>query len=171
MEKRLRQLLDGEDKRNPYTDQELADKLSVRREEVTLLRNKLGIPDSRERRREQLTADAEEILRKEPDISARALTDRLRALGYDVSRYVAAQLLKALAAKTDEPKRSTHSEFDAFAHLIGWDGSLRTQIQQAKAAVIYPPNGLHTLILGSQLHRARKKLRLLISGEDGNGRI
>lgn len=148
MEKRLRQLLDGEDKRNPYTDQELADKLSVRREEVTLLRNKLGIPDSRERRREQLTADAEEILRKEPDISARALTDRLRALGYDVSRYVAAQLLKALAAKTDEPKRSTHSEFDAFAHLIGWDGSLRTQIQQAKAAVIYPPNGLHTLILG-----------------------
>jgi len=148
MEKRLRQLLDGEDKRNPYTDQELADKLSVRREEVTLLRNKLGIPDSRERRREQLTADAEEILRKEPGITARALTDRLRALGYDVSRYVAAQLLKELAAKTDEPKRSIHSEFDAFAHLIGWDGSLRTQIQQAKAAVIYPPNGLHTLILG-----------------------
>jgi RNA polymerase sigma-70 factor (ECF subfamily) len=25
--------------------------------------------------------------------------------------------------------------------------------------------------VGSQLHRARKKLRLLISGEDGNGRI
>ncbi|KXS45846.1 MAG: transcriptional antiterminator [Candidatus Frackibacter sp. T328-2] len=34
------------------------------------------------------------------------------------------------------------------ANLIGNEGSLKTQVQQAQAAIIYPPNGLHTLILG-----------------------
>lgn len=33
-------------------------------------------------------------------------------------------------------------------HLIGADGSLNKSIQQAKAAILYPPFGLHTLILG-----------------------
>ncbi|MGH4121225.1 sigma-54-dependent transcriptional regulator [Clostridium sp.] len=37
---------------------------------------------------------------------------------------------------------------DPFQHLIGSTNSLLTQIGQAKAAVIYPPKGLHTLILG-----------------------
>lgn len=36
----------------------------------------------------------------------------------------------------------------AFSDLIGADDSLKTQVEQAKAAVIYPPNGLHTLIVG-----------------------
>lgn len=35
-----------------------------------------------------------------------------------------------------------------FDDLIGSDASLRTQVEQAKAAVLYPPNGLHTLIVG-----------------------
>lgn len=148
MDRKLRQLLAQEDKRSPLTDQQLAEKLGVRREEITLLRNQLGIPDSRERRREMLTADAADILSKEPDISARALTDRLQALGYEVSRYVAGQLLRELAENDSESGMASLSEPEAFSNLIGWDGSLRTQIQQAKAAVIYPPNGLHTLILG-----------------------
>lgn len=33
-------------------------------------------------------------------------------------------------------------------NLVGCDGSLRSQIEQAKAAVIYPPKGLSTLIIG-----------------------
>lgn len=33
-------------------------------------------------------------------------------------------------------------------NLIGYDGSLKSQIEQAKAAVIYPPKGLSTLIIG-----------------------
>ena len=33
-------------------------------------------------------------------------------------------------------------------NLIGCDGSLKSQIEQAKAAVIYPPKGLSTLIIG-----------------------
>ncbi|MDU5107304.1 sigma 54-interacting transcriptional regulator [Clostridium sp.] len=36
-----------------------------------------------------------------------------------------------------------------FNNIIGCDDSLKNQINQAKAAILYPPNGLHTLILGS----------------------
>jgi Transcriptional regulators containing an AAA-type ATPase domain and a DNA-binding domain len=37
---------------------------------------------------------------------------------------------------------------DSFSTITGFDGSLRSQIKQAKAAVLYPPAGLHSLILG-----------------------
>lgn len=37
---------------------------------------------------------------------------------------------------------------DPFKHLIGHNNSLAHQIEQAKAAIMYPPHGLHTLILG-----------------------
>lgn len=37
---------------------------------------------------------------------------------------------------------------DPFKVLIGFNNSLVHQIEQAKAAVMYPPHGLHTLILG-----------------------
>lgn len=36
----------------------------------------------------------------------------------------------------------------AFNRLIGADESLKVSIQQAKAAILYPPRGLHSLILG-----------------------
>ncbi len=36
-----------------------------------------------------------------------------------------------------------------FNYLIGANTSLKNQIEQAKAALLYPPNGLHTLIVGS----------------------
>ena len=32
--------------------------------------------------------------------------------------------------------------------MIGATGSLKKSISQAKAAVLYPPNGLHMLLLG-----------------------
>ncbi|MCH5138722.1 sigma 54-interacting transcriptional regulator, partial [Clostridiaceae bacterium UIB06] len=38
-----------------------------------------------------------------------------------------------------------HGSFD---RLIGGNRSLKKCIQQAKAAILYPPNGLHTLLLG-----------------------
>lgn len=37
---------------------------------------------------------------------------------------------------------------DPFSMLIGYDSSLKYQVEQAKAAILYPPNGLHTLITG-----------------------
>lgn len=35
-----------------------------------------------------------------------------------------------------------------FQRLIGANGSLKKQVEQAKAAILYPPDGLHTLIVG-----------------------
>ena len=40
------------------------------------------------------------------------------------------------------------SSKDAFDNIIGTSFSLKNASQQARAAIIYPPNGLHTLILG-----------------------
>ncbi|MGG7178320.1 sigma-54-dependent transcriptional regulator [Clostridium paraputrificum] len=37
---------------------------------------------------------------------------------------------------------------DAFNKFIGVEGSLKKSIKQAKAAISYPPRGLHTLLLG-----------------------
>lgn len=39
-------------------------------------------------------------------------------------------------------------ESDPFDRMIGATGSLELAIKQAKAAILYPPNGLHTLITG-----------------------
>ncbi|WP_211249856.1 sigma 54-interacting transcriptional regulator [Carnobacterium funditum] len=39
-------------------------------------------------------------------------------------------------------------EVDPFEGLIGSNDSLKTQINQAKASILYPPRGLHTLIVG-----------------------
>ncbi|SEJ29662.1 Transcriptional regulator containing an AAA-type ATPase domain and a DNA-binding domain [Propionispira arboris] len=36
----------------------------------------------------------------------------------------------------------------AFSEIVGYDGSIKAQIELAKAAIVYPPNGLHTLIFG-----------------------
>ncbi len=42
----------------------------------------------------------------------------------------------------------TTDEKDPFDEIIGVDGSLELAIKQAKAAILYPPKGLHTLITG-----------------------
>lgn len=45
-------------------------------------------------------------------------------------------------------KNETSQEECPFDKLIGSQTSLKNQIEQAKAAILYPPNGLHTLIVG-----------------------
>lgn len=47
-------------------------------------------------------------------------------------------------------KKKVISKFEdnPFRLLIGVEGSLKKQVEQAKAAIVYPPKGLHTLILG-----------------------
>lgn len=47
-------------------------------------------------------------------------------------------------AEASAPLSSPH----AFDRLIGADSSLYESIEQAKAAILYPPHGLHTLITG-----------------------
>lgn len=41
------------------------------------------------------------------------------------------------------------AEKKSFQKLVGAEGSLNLAIKQAKAAVLYPPRGLHTLLIGS----------------------
>jgi transcriptional regulatory protein LevR/transcriptional regulator with AAA-type ATPase domain len=45
-------------------------------------------------------------------------------------------------------KEDDSLEKSPFKYLIGANGSLKNQVEQAKAAILYPPNGLHTLIVG-----------------------
>ncbi|MGP7816406.1 sigma 54-interacting transcriptional regulator [Niallia sp. 01092] len=49
-----------------------------------------------------------------------------------------------------EKKKKGQQSYDQnpFRLLIGVEGSLKKQVEQAKAAIVYPPKGLHTLILG-----------------------
>ncbi|KLU74821.1 sigma 54-interacting transcriptional regulator [Clostridium botulinum] len=45
-------------------------------------------------------------------------------------------------------KQEEYEKKSPFDYLIGAETSLKNQIEQAKAAMLYPPNGLHTLIVG-----------------------
>ncbi|WPC19692.1 sigma 54-interacting transcriptional regulator [Pediococcus inopinatus] len=48
---------------------------------------------------------------------------------------------------TEKPKKSAGIS-DVFEHMIGNSSSMRNQIEQAKAAILYPPRGLNTLVIG-----------------------
>lgn len=45
-------------------------------------------------------------------------------------------------------KQTSDKGNDVFSKLIGSDKSLKVQVGLAKAAILYPPNGIHTLIVG-----------------------
>lgn len=165
MRERLFDIINKEDKKKPYTDAQLAKLMSLRREIVTGLRKNHGIPDSRERRREILTKAIKGILKNNHKISERELTKKVGELGFDVSRHIIREYRKELNNNMD-PKYideknknsnnqligSTYSysqkKYSSFSNIIGAEGSLKPYIKQAKAAMLYPPHGLHTLILG-----------------------
>lgn len=49
---------------------------------------------------------------------------------------------KALLETYRQPKA------DIFENIVGATSDLKTQVKQARAAILYPPNGLHTLLIG-----------------------
>lgn len=57
-----------------------------------------------------------------------------------------AQLLEQQGVDFNQLQKTPYK--DIFSRLIGHDRSLKSSIEQAKAAVLYPPDGLNTLILG-----------------------
>lgn len=57
--------------------------------------------------------------------------------------------IEDLKGLVSEPDSIQTEEKSPFEYLIGFNTSLKNQIEQAKAAILYPPNGLHTLIIGS----------------------
>lgn len=153
----LAELIRQEDPKRPYTDEQLAQMLQLRREQVVELRRINGIPNSWMRLRPALVVEMQKLLEQEPGLSDRSLTLRLNAMGYNVSRYLVKELHSNLPEKEAEPQPEPAVEIttqeetegtNVFAGMIGYDGGLKAQIHQAKAAVSYPPNGLHTLIIG-----------------------
>lgn len=154
-------IIENEDKKNPLTDEKIASMLKVKREEVTQYRLENGIPDSRERRKPYLYEDAKKILSEDREISDRKFTKKLNDLGYEISRFAASQVKKEILSSEisdiddakdmridNETEVKRDGDYMSFKEIIGYDGSLKTQISQAKAAILYPPHGLHTLILG-----------------------
>ena len=149
----LTELIRQEDPKRPYTDEQLAQMLQLRREQVVELRRINGIPNSWMRLRPALVVEMQKLLEQEPGLSDRSLTLRLNAMGYNVSRYLVKELHSNLPEKEAEPQPEPAVEIttqeetedtNVFAGMIGYDGGLKAQIHQAKAAVSYPPNGLHT---------------------------
>jgi transcriptional regulatory protein LevR/transcriptional regulator with AAA-type ATPase domain len=47
-----------------------------------------------------------------------------------------------------DSKGESNEDKSPFDNLIGSKTGLKNQVEQAKAAILYPPNGLHTLIIG-----------------------
>ncbi len=154
MEELLRTLIMNENKKQPYTDERLAQKLGINREEVTNLRKKLNIPDSRNRRKPVILADIENIFKENPDISNRALAKCLNDKGYNIAKYAVAKLREEVEQYFIEENISEKTiineeeSTNIFKEFIGSDGSLKTQIKIAQAAIQYPPKGLHCLIYG-----------------------
>lgn len=157
---RLIELINTEDKKNPYTDQDLAELLSIPRLKVIQKRNELNIPDSRDRRKELLLTDLKKILSDNANISERKVTELMIKKGYNISRSIVTKNMKDVIQESAEkkntmaksntilvPKEENQNE-ESFKKLIGYRGSLRNKIDLAKAAILYPPNGLHTLIYG-----------------------
>ena len=82
MEERILQIIKGEDSKNPLTDEEIASRLQVFREDVTTVRREHHIPDSRKRRKPVIFEDMKRILTEHPDVSDRGLTRMLKEAGY-----------------------------------------------------------------------------------------
>lgn len=183
MEDRLLNIIEKEDKKNPYTDYELAELLNTKRETITSLRSRLNIPNSMERRKEVLLHLIRDLINENNRVSERELTKKINDCGFNVSRHTVRMLKREIsemdnivkvAAKEKPDFKKTYKKPLAFENIIGFDGSLKPVIEQAKAAIMYPPNGLHTLILGptgvgkSELAQAMYNYKLEINKGDHN---
>lgn len=156
--RKLRELVKNEDGRNPLTDQELAKALHISRSKITTIRKNIGILNSRERRELILQQDISNILSQDKNLTVRSITENLTLLGYDIAYNSVYKFLEGFKdrsqsqakVKTKKPAVNSADDLstDSFAKLIGSDGSLKHQVDQAKAAVLYPPTGLHTIIIG-----------------------
>ena len=77
----LTELIRQEDPKRPYTDEQLAQMLQLRREQVVELRRINGIPNSWMRLRPALVVEMQKLLEQEPGLSDRSLTLLLNQMG------------------------------------------------------------------------------------------
>ena len=166
--------IQNEDKKNPYTDKELSEILGISRGDIVQFRKINNIPNSRDRRKELLENELLGILGDNTNITERKITEILIERGFDISRSAVSKILKSdeiknriynHSSKNSETiegnnskkeinvenvlkiNNSTEKEND-FEMLIGYKGSLKEKVNLAKSAIVYPPNGLHTMIYG-----------------------
>lgn len=149
---KVKEVISNEDFKNPLSDEEIAQKLSILRETVTNCRHELNIPNSRERRKPALVKAIKSIKSKEADINVKQLTFNLNRLGFNVSKNSVSEIINNsdtyLKPSENEENEMTYSNIDSFSKLVGYDGSLTKCVKQARASILYPPFGLPTLIIG-----------------------
>jgi len=183
--KKLLLLISSEDKKNPFTDEELAQQLGVAREKVNELRLSADIPNYLARREIVLLAAIEKILDENYDISSRKMVIELNKFGFQLSSFGLNKYKEKISEmKVCKPKQEkvtissplkrkipqiNMKEDEGFSRIVGSNGSLSQTTKLAKAAVLYPKYGLHTLIVGStgvgksqlveEMHCFAKKVR------------
>lgn len=100
-------------------------------------------------------------MKKNINLSERKVTELMMERGYNISRSIISKNIKDVIQEIKGGNESTlpnetlvikekdnNKNEESFQKLIGYRGSLRNKIDLAKAAILYPPNGLHTLIYG-----------------------
>lgn len=166
--------IQNEDKKNPYTDKELSEILGISRGDIVKFRKNNNIPNSRERRKELLEKELLDILEDNSNMTERKITEILIERGFDISRSAVSKILKSdeiqnriskNSSKNNETIEINNSKKEInvenvlkinnyvekendFEMLIGYNGSLKEKVNLAKSAIVYPPNGLHTMIYG-----------------------
>lgn len=141
-------LINKEDKKNPLTDEELSEMLKVDREMITKIHLEENILIQENVEKKVLKNDLKKIIEEDRDNSIRQLTKKLNDLRYKTSRYIVETTKNEIYEESETFENVSDFVPMSFSELIGNRGSLKIQISQAKASVLYPPNGLHTLILG-----------------------
>ena len=109
------------------------------------------------------------------ECSEREITKLVKEEGFNVSRYVVRDIVKKLEtpdeANEEQENKKEVNPLDSFEKNIGYRGSLKKVIDQAKAAMLYPPNGLHTLIIGQTGVGKSELANSMYSFAKVNGRI
>ena len=82
----VKEVILSEDFKNPLSDEEIAQKLSILRETVTNCRHELSIPNSRERRKPALIEAIKSIKSKDANMNIKQITFNLNRLGFNISK-------------------------------------------------------------------------------------
>ncbi|SEJ47856.1 Transcriptional regulator containing an AAA-type ATPase domain and a DNA-binding domain [Propionispira arboris] len=148
----IKKLILNEKPFEPLSDEKIANTLSILRETVTETRKSLRIINSRERKKKNIQDAILKMQEKNPEITISQIIMNFSMQGIDLSRKYTTSILAD--EKTSELVVETVKELTVedpkqdFSKLVGFDYSLVKNIQQAKAAILYPPAGLPTLIVG-----------------------
>lgn len=140
----LEEYIKNEDARNPYKDEELAGLMQITRYDVIRIRKKLGIPTYSERRLPLLQKSICDIKKSNPKMAISDMTDMLKAEGYNVSRFLVSQICDEIILNNEADEENEENS----TVLIGENGSIRTAVENMRAAFLYPNNGLNTIIAG-----------------------